>query len=98
MSVQIVLTADGQAGVQAIVGALDAYESHLRASIERNTGKLREFERRYNVTTERFLLDMAAEDLSGGDLEYVEWAGEARLLDGLMAELRELESVRSQLP
>jgi hypothetical protein len=34
---------------------------------------------------------MAAEDLHGGDLEYVEWAGEAKLLEGLEAELRELE-------
>jgi len=29
---------------------------------------------------------MAAEDLSGDDLEYVEWAGEAKLLKGLETE------------
>jgi hypothetical protein len=34
---------------------------------------------------------MVAEDLHGGDLEYVEWAGEAKLLEGLEAELWELE-------
>ena len=39
---------------------------------------------------------MAAEDLEGGDLEYVEWAGEARLLEGLEAELQELENARYQ--
>jgi hypothetical protein len=38
-----------------------------------------------------FLHEMAAEDLQGGDLEYVEWASEAKLLEGLKAELRELE-------
>jgi hypothetical protein len=31
------------------------------------------------------LQEMAAEDLEGGDLEYVEWAGEAKLLEGLEA-------------
>ncbi|MDQ6692891.1 MAG: hypothetical protein M3014_00490 [Chloroflexota bacterium] len=98
MSLQIVLEVDGQAGVQALLRALEAYEARLQASISRGAGKLHEFEQRYNVTTERFLLDMAAEDLSDGDLEYVEWAGEARLLGGLEAELRELESVRRQLP
>ena len=41
---------------------------------------------------------MTAEDLRGGDLEYVEWAGEAHLLDGLNAELRELEHARYRLP
>jgi hypothetical protein len=41
---------------------------------------------------------MTAEDLAGGDLEYVEWAGEAKLLEGLEAELRELEDARCHLP
>lgn len=34
---------------------------------------------------------MTAEDLTGGDWAYVEWAGEAKLLTGLQAELEELE-------
>jgi hypothetical protein len=46
---------------------------------------------RYGVDTMCFLHEMAAEDLQGGDLEYVEWAGEAKLLEGLETELRELE-------
>ena len=41
---------------------------------------------------------LAAEDLAGGDLEYVEWAGEVKLLAGVEAELRELEDARYQLP
>ena len=40
---------------------------------------------------------MTAEDLSGGDLEYVEWAGEAGLLEGLESELKELENARYEL-
>ncbi len=41
---------------------------------------------------------MAAEDLAGGDLEYVEWAGEAKLLGSLETELAELEQARYELP
>ena len=41
---------------------------------------------------------MVAEDLEGGDLEYVEWAGEAKLLEGLEAELAELGYARYHLP
>ena len=41
---------------------------------------------------------MTAEDLHGGDLEYMEWAGEAKLLEGLEAELRGLEHVSYHLP
>jgi len=59
---------------------------------------LAEFEQRYDVDTDHFLREMTAEDLEGGDLEYVEWAGEAKLLEGLEAELAELEHSRFQLP
>jgi hypothetical protein len=59
---------------------------------------LHRFEQQYHVTTAHFLTQMAAEDLTGGDLEYVEWAGEADLLEGLQTELRELENARYRLP
>ncbi len=78
--------------------ALDAYKVRLRASIERTKRRLVEFENRYGVDTAHSLRVMTAEDLAGGDLEYVEWAGEAKLVEGLQAELRELEEARYQLP
>jgi len=87
-----------RAGAQTVLQALDAYKVRLRASIERTKRRLAEFETRYGVDTARFLREMAAEDLAGGDLQYVEWAGEAKLLAGLEAELRELEDARCQLP
>jgi hypothetical protein len=43
-----------------------------------------------------FLENMTAEDLQGGDIEYVTWAGEAKLLAGLQNELAELENARYQ--
>ena len=60
--------------------------------------RLAEFEKRFGVSTTFFLSEMTSEDLAGGDLEYVEWAGEAKLLTGLEAELGELEHARYQLP
>ena len=46
------------------------------------------------MTTEYFLDQMSAEDLEGGDMEYIEWAGEAKLLTGLASELNALDHVR----
>ena len=40
---------------------------------------------------------MTAEDPTGGDMEYVEWAGEAKLLEGLKAELKEVEHAHYRL-
>lgn len=63
----------------------------LRASIQRTRDHLDKFERKYDVSTERFFVEMTADEMDGGDLEYVEWAGEAKLLRGLEAELNELD-------
>ncbi|MGI8587437.1 MAG: hypothetical protein ACR2M0_07065 [Chloroflexia bacterium] len=99
MSVQIVIELSDQQGVQAVIQALETYQARLRAGIARTRDRLLGFEQLHGVTTEAFLSGLtAAEDRPGGDLEYVEWAGEARLLDGLETELRELEHARFQLP
>jgi hypothetical protein len=98
MSVHMVIELRDRAEAQTVMQALEAYKVHLRAGIARTQRRLAEFESRYGVNTAHFLRDMTAEDLAGGDLEYVEWAGEARLLEGLEAELRGLEDARCHLP
>ena len=98
MSVHMVIELRDREGAQTIMQALEAYKARLRASIARTQRRLAEFETRYGVDTTRFLQEMTAEDLAGGDLEYVEWAGEAKLLAALETELRELEDARCHLP
>ena len=97
MSVQMVIELREKRGVQPILQAIESYKARLRAGIRRTRRRLTQFEQRYGVNTAHFLREMAAEDLEGGDLEYVEWAGEAKLLEGLEAELGELEYARYQL-
>lgn len=98
MSVQMVIELREKQGAQPVLQAIESYKARLRVSIERTRRRLAQFEQRYGVNTAHFLQEMAAEDLEGGDLEYVEWAGEAKLLEGLEAELTELEHARYQLP
>lgn len=97
MSTQMVIELRDSNGARTVVQALEAYKVRLRASIGRAKRRLAQFEARYGVDTARFLSDMAAEDLDGGDMEYVEWAGEAKLLEGLETELGELEDARYHL-
>ena len=98
MSVQLVIELREKRGAQPILQAIESYKARLRASIGRTQRRLAQFEQLYGVETAHFLQEMTAEDLEGGDLEYVEWAGEAKLLEGLEAELLELEHARYQLP
>ncbi len=91
MGIHMVIELSDHGSAQTVVQALEAYKVCLRASITRAKRRLATFEARYGVDTRHFLHEMTAEDLQGGDLEYVEWVGEAKLLEGLEAELRELE-------
>jgi len=91
MGIRMVIELPDRGSAQTVVQALEAYKVRLRASIARTKRRLATFEAHYGVDTTRLLHEMVAEDLHGGDLEYVEWAGEAKLLEGLEAELRELE-------
>ena len=98
MNVKLVIELQGKEGAQPILQAVQSYKARLRASIERTRSRLEHFEQQYGVDTARFLREMTAEDLEGGDLEYVEWAGEAKLLESLQQELSELENARYHLP
>lgn len=96
MSVRMIIEVSNASGAQTVLQALDAYKQRLRAGIERTQQHLAAFEVRYGMDTDHFLHEVTAEELEGGDLEYVEWAGEARLLEQLKVELLELEDARCQ--
>jgi CHAD domain-containing protein len=64
-------------GAQPVLQAIESYKARLRASIKRTRHRLTQFEQQYGVDTAHFLKKMTAEDLEGGDLEYVGWVGEA---------------------
>ena len=96
MSIQLNLELNSQQSIQSIARAITIYQVSLQRSIKQTQQRLKQFEEKYNVTTDYFLNGMVGEDLSDGDLEYVEWAGEAHLLSGLNLELNELENVSHQ--
>jgi hypothetical protein len=98
MSTQLVIELKNRKDARSIHSAIEANKTRLQVNIRRTQRRLAEFEQQYGVTTAHFLQTMTAEDLTGGDMEYITWAGEARLLDGLENELAELEDVDYQLP
>ncbi len=98
MSVQMTIDLPEQSIANSILHAVEAYKYRLRASIRHTKRQLQRFEQQYNVTTAYFLDQMAAEDLEGGDMEWIEWAGEADMLEGLEKELQMLEATHYQLP
>ena len=53
--------------------------------------RLRPFEQKYGVTSDYFIAEMTAEDLTGGDDEYIHWVGEYQLRRKLQEKLNALD-------
>ena len=68
----------------------------LRVGYALDVGKKRlsVFEKKYGVSSEKFLNTLTAEDLDGHDLEYVEWAGELKLVTRLQERFDILKGIK----
>lgn len=78
--------------------ALDLEASRIKYSLNLARNRLKKFERKYEIPSSKFIADWSAEELKGGDLEYVEWAGEYRLalrLNERLATIKSIEYVAS---
>lgn len=73
--------------------AISAEIARIEMAIDLSAKRLRPFEKKYHVTSEHFISCMAAEDLEGGDDEYIEWMGEFRLKQKLEEKLSRLKSI-----
>lgn len=96
MSVVIKLQIQSEANDSAldiIKSAIAAEIRRLEIGLQKTEEQIRKFEQTYNLLSEKFLADFAAEDLKGKDAEYVEWAGELRIRDRIAADLTRLREI-----
>ena len=75
--------------------ALAIEASRLKYSINLAKKRMKRFETKYNISSEKFINEWSAEDLKGKDLEYVEWAGEYQLFSRLNERLTVLENIEN---
>ncbi len=79
--------------LRLVKSAILAEITKLELAFELASQRLSPFERKYNVSSEYFIDHMAAEDLEGGDDEYVSWAGEYQLKQRLEKKLSDLKGI-----
>ncbi len=80
--------------VQNLVrAAINSEIKNLKRSIDKSNKLLKEFETKYQISSDFFLSDWTAEDLEGRDDEYVSWAGEIKIKQRLVNALQKLEGI-----
>ena len=81
--------------VQFLKEALETEASRLKYSLNLAKKRLKKFEKKYNVSSEKFIKEWSAEDLQGKDMEYVEWAGEYELFLRMNERFLVLRSIKN---
>jgi hypothetical protein len=77
-----------------VESAVQGEIAHLELALELAQKRVAPFESKYGVASEKFIATMTAEDLQGGDDEYVQWAGEYKLMQRLEQKLNQLKDLR----
>jgi len=73
--------------------AINAEIVKLELASQLSNNRLMPFEQKYNITSDYFIVNMASEDLEGGDDEYITWAGEYKLKQRLEDKLYKLKKI-----
>ena len=73
--------------------ALKTEEMRLSHALELAERRIHRFEEKYGISSNNFIEQWTAEDLQGGDVEYVEWAGEMKLASRTQERLNILKNI-----
>ena len=93
--VRLVIQSEAQDNALDLVrSAIAAEVSRLELGLKATERHIGAFEERYRTTSAVFLRDFVAEDLPGGDREYVVWAGELKLRERIAAQLETLKGIQ----
>ncbi len=77
--------------LRLVEAAVQGEIARLELALALAKKRLASFEQKYHIASEKFIATMTAEDLAGGDDEYVQWAGEYKLMVRLEEKLNQLK-------
>ncbi|MBI3740209.1 MAG: hypothetical protein HY257_00440 [Chloroflexi bacterium] len=80
--------------IELVKSAIQSEIARLQLALDLARKRLAPFESKYKISSEEFIRTQTAEDLQGGDDEYVQWAGEFKLTQRLEEKLNQLKDLR----
>jgi len=92
--IKLQIQSDTKDGVIDIIRAAISSEiKRLEIGLYKTDKQIEKYETEYNVTSEVFRNEFSAEDMKKEDQEYVEWAGELKIREKIMADLKKLKEI-----
>ena len=79
--------------IDVVKSAILAEVKRMEIGLKKTNEQIEIFEKKYSISSDTFLRDLTAEDLEGGDQEYVQWAGELKIREKITDELNKLKDI-----
>ena len=76
-----------------IKSAINFEISRLEIGLNKTNREIQKFENKYQVSSNTFLREYTAENLQGGDDEYISWMGEIKINERMREELSHLKAI-----
>ncbi len=76
-----------------IKSAIFAEIKRMEVGLNKTKKEIKRFEEEYKIPSEVFLKEFTAEDLKGGDDEYIRWAGELKIRERIIEDLKRLKDI-----
>jgi len=91
---KVKILSDKEGVTDVIKSAISAEIKRLEIGLKRTKREIKRFEEEYSASSQVFLKKFTAEDLKGGDDEYIRWAGELIIKDRILNELKKLKDIK----
>ncbi|GAB63592.1 hypothetical protein KSU1_D0283 [Candidatus Jettenia caeni] len=92
--IKLQIQSDTEDGIIDVIrAAISAEIKRLEIGLSKTNMHIKKFETEYKVTSEVFQKEFSAENLKNGDQEYIEWAGELKIREKVMEDLRKLKEI-----
>lgn len=91
--VTLQITSDQQQVLPIIQSAIVAKVKRIEIGLKKTEQEIQKFETKYHISSEQFMDAYTADDLEGGDDDYVSWMGELKLRQAIWEELQLLQNI-----
>lgn len=87
------IVSDGEEHAEVVKSAISTEIKRLEIALRRTEKEIRKYEEKYKVPSDAFVKKFSAEDLKGGDLEYIRWIGELKIKKRVLEDLKRLKNI-----
>jgi hypothetical protein len=78
---------------EIVKSAISAELKRLEIALNKTDREIKKFEEEYKISSDVFLREFTAEDLKGGDEEYIKWSGELKMKECILEDLQRLKDI-----